>query len=182
MQWRKQFPSAVPLCVCVTQVATSLLFGRTYSLSWRAPVREAGGSHQALPLARCWHWSGVEGTEIWQPCHKNQPLQTPGREDLPPPPPPLPDVGTREHKVKKSSRSERTHAAPACQRASTWRGLYMWRVMGGGRSRRFGGVEVGAAGRQKHSLKTMGHVKKKPAHTRAQWPLCCPPSCTLAPA
>lgn len=34
-------------------VATSLLFEGTYSLLLRAPVRGAGGSHQALPLPWC---------------------------------------------------------------------------------------------------------------------------------
>lgn len=154
--------------LCVRHsVATSLLFGRTYSMSWRAPVRKAGGSHQALPLAWCWHWTGVEGTEIWQPCHKNQTLQTPGKETHPPP---LTNVRTHKHKVKKSSRSECTHAATACQRRSTWRvstcrgWLGSKRMASGGR-----GGGWGASGRQKHSLND-GTRAEKPAHTRPDDP------------
>lgn len=123
LQWTERFPSTVPLCVCASVSGTSLLFDGTYSSSWRAPVRQAGGSHQTLPFTQCWRWSVVEGTEIWQPCHKNQTLQREKR--LCPPHTPHPAsycTHTHTHKVKKSSRSERKHAARACQCRSGWWG------------------------------------------------------------
>ena len=123
----KEPASLCSATLCVRHsVATSLLFGGTYSLSWRAAVRGAGGSHQALPLAWCWHWSGVEGTEIWQHCHKNQSLQTPGKETyFPPNTHTHTHTHTHKHKVKKSSRSECTHAATACQHRSGVTRLHM---------------------------------------------------------
>lgn len=100
------------------------------------PCRGGHPSERRVALIRRCHLLGA-GTDLaWRERRSDSPATkiSPFRhqEERPAPhPPPLPDVGTREHKVKKSSRSERTRAAPACQRASTWRALYMWRVIGG---------------------------------------------------
>lgn len=128
--------------------ATSLLLGGTYSPPRRAPVTQAGGSRQALPLGGCLAWkerrSDSPATKIRPfrclekrltapPSSPDTHTHTPTHPPQPYPPPASHQVhGTR--KVKKSSRPECKRAATACQRRSAGRARGGWEeeVVGAG--------------------------------------------------
>lgn len=145
-----------PLSLCSASLrachsaATSLLLGGTYSPPRRAPVTQAGGSRQALPLGGCLAWkerrSDSPATKIrpFRCLEKRLAAPPPPLTHPPIPPPALPPTRlapTARDAQSQKEQSARVQArsyglsAPICRMSARWLGR---------RSGGVGGVRAGA--------------------------------------